>query len=80
MDKFEYNTDKITIEHGLGFQLLSWSKEVRQKLDLKQWGGSNRPNGRRERYMNPETIINHMSLLSIYNSFAGYHKIYILLN
>ena len=37
MDKFEYNTDMICIKHGLGFQLLSWSKEVREKLDLKQF-------------------------------------------
>ena len=71
IDSFEFNTDKICIEHGLGYQLLSWSKEVRQKLDLKQWGGSNKPNGKRERYMNPETIINSMRWLSIYNSFAG---------
>ena len=71
IDRFEFNTDKTCIEHGLGYQLLSWSKEVRQKLDLKQWGGSNQPNGTRERYMNPETIINHMKLLPIYNGFAG---------
>jgi len=66
IDKFEFNTDSLCIEHGLGFQLLSWSREVRTKLDLKQWGGSNSPKAKRERYMNPETIINHMNLRSIY--------------
>lgn len=66
IDRFEFNTDKICIEHGLGVQLLSWSQEIRRKLDLKQWGGSNQPNGTRERYMNPETIIKSMSLLTIY--------------
>lgn len=66
IDKFEFDTDKSCVDHGLGFQLLSWSKEVREKLDLKQWGGSNSPKGKRERYMNPITIINYMNTLPIY--------------
>lgn len=66
IDKFEFDTDKRCIDHGLGFQLLSWGKEVRTKLELNQWGGSNSPNGKRERYMNPITIINYMSTLPIY--------------
>lgn len=66
MDKFEFDTDKRCIDHGLGFQLLSWSMEVREKLDLKQWGGSNSPKGKRERYMNPITIINYMNTIPIY--------------
>jgi hypothetical protein len=66
IDKFEFDTDKRCVERGLGFQLLSWSKEVREKLDLKQWGGSNSPKGKRERYMNPITIINYMNMLPIY--------------
>ena len=69
MDRFEYNTDKITIEHGLGFQLLSWSNEVRLKLKMKQWGGSNQPNGKRERYMNPETIKKYIRSLSVYENY-----------
>ncbi len=67
IDKFEFNTDKRCIQHGLGFQLLNWSTEIREKLDLKQWGGSNSPKGKRERYMNPITIINYMNTLPIYN-------------
>lgn len=66
IDKFEFDTDKRCVERGLGFQLLSWSKEVREKLTLKQWGGSNSPNGKRERYMNPVTIINYMNTLPTY--------------
>jgi hypothetical protein len=66
MDKFEFDTDKRCIDHGLGFHLLSWSMEVREKLDLKQWGGSNSPKGKRERYMNPITIINYMNAIPIY--------------
>ena len=67
IDKFEFNTDKNCIEHGLGFQLLSWSIEVREKLHLSQWGGANSPKGKRERYMNPETITNYINTHSIYN-------------
>jgi hypothetical protein len=67
IDKFEFDTDKRCIDHGLGFQLLSWSIEVREKLHLNQWGGANSPNGTRERYMNPETIINYINILPIYN-------------
>jgi hypothetical protein len=66
IDNFEFDTDKKCIQHGLGFQLLSWSKEVREKLDLKQWGGSNSPKGKRERYMNPTTIVNYMNTLPMY--------------
>jgi hypothetical protein len=58
MDIFENNTDRRTIEHGLGYQLLSWSTEVRQNLKIKDWGGADK-NGvqERERYMSPKTII-----------------------
>ncbi len=67
IDKFEYNTDMRCIEHGLGYQLLLWSKEVRLKLNLTQWKGINKNdiNGR-ERYMNPESIIKTIQQLKIY--------------
>jgi hypothetical protein len=57
MDIFENNTDRRTIEHGLGYQLLAWSTEVRHNLKIKEWGGAVK-NGvqERERYMSPETI------------------------
>ena len=41
MDTFENDTDKRCIEHGLGYQLLAWSIEVRQNLKIKQWHGAN---------------------------------------
>lgn len=66
IDKFEFDTDKRVIDHGLGFQLLSWSIEIRGKLGLKQWGGSNSREAIRERYMNPLTIMNYMNTLPIY--------------
>jgi hypothetical protein len=58
MDIFENNTDRRTIEHGLGYQLLAWSTEVRQNLKIKEWGGAVK-NGiqERERYMSPKTIV-----------------------
>lgn len=34
VDKFENRTDHICINHGLGFQLLDWSKSVRQNLKI----------------------------------------------
>jgi len=68
MDRFEYNTDMLCIKHGLGYQLLSWSKEVRVKLNLTQWKGIKRLNKQgRERYMNPGSIVSAMAKIKIYN-------------
>ena len=64
MDLFEFNTDMRCIEHGLGYQLLSWSEEVREKLSLTKWGGANEP--KREKYMNPNTIKQSISCILIY--------------
>ncbi len=68
MDEFEFNTDKSSIEHGYGYQLLSWSIEVRKKLNLSVWGGVNNEKPKRERYMNPLTIQGYISNLSIYKT------------
>ncbi len=58
MDVFENNTDRRTIEHGLGYQLLAWSTEVRHNLKIKDWGGAAKSGiQERERYMSPETIM-----------------------
>ena len=58
MDIFENNTDKRTIEHGLGYQLLAWSIEVRQNLKIEAWGGADHKGVQeRERYMSPKTIM-----------------------
>lgn len=63
VDKFEWNTDKRTIEHGLGYQLYAWSSYVRKALDIKEWHGAsqdvdegNKPSIN-ERYMGPSTIL-----------------------
>ncbi|MDX2172010.1 MAG: hypothetical protein SFY56_02745 [Bacteroidota bacterium] len=71
IDKFEYNTDMLCIQHGLGYQLLSWSTEVRMKLNLIQWKGIKQmqANGR-ERYMNPQSIIDTIQALKMYVNVA----------
>ncbi len=57
MDTFENNTDRRCIAHGLGYQLLAWSVEVRKNLNIEQWGGTNSSGTlARERYMSPESI------------------------
>lgn len=67
MDHFEYATDMRCIESGLGYQLLSWSTEVRLKLNLMQWkGAADLKGSARERYMNPESILKAMKLNPIY--------------
>jgi predicted SprT family Zn-dependent metalloprotease len=55
IDKFEYATDMRCIEHGLGYQLLAWSMQVREKLQLKEWKNVSAKSSS-ERYMNPDTI------------------------
>lgn len=59
MDKMEYNTDLICIQHGLGKELLAYSQHVRKTMHVHNWRGVdyvyNNPGGR-ERYMNPATI------------------------
>ena len=72
VDSFEFNTDKRTVEHGLGYQLLDWSIFVRKALNVVEWKGAsvdlsdgNKPEAT-QRYMNPETIKNNIKLLDIY--------------
>ena len=58
MDTFENDTDKRCIQHNLGYQLLSWSTEVREKLKIKTWRGvGNNAVRERERYMSPSSIL-----------------------
>jgi len=58
IDRFEFNTDRICIDHGLGYQLLAWSKNVRENLKSSSWLGAATlpPDAASERYMNPKTI------------------------
>lgn len=72
-DKFEFNTDMRCVEHGLGYQLKSWSVYTRMALDLNEWKGAGKKNTKKaeteaeQRYMNPSTIEKYMQLLNIYN-------------
>jgi len=59
-DTFEFQTDSLCIEHGLGFELLAWSVEVRQKLGSTQFFQEKSKSQKQERYMNPETILKQM--------------------
>jgi predicted SprT family Zn-dependent metalloprotease len=62
MDTFENDTDKRCIAHGLGYQLLSWSSEVREKLKIKTWRGVDEKTQReRERYMSPASILKQIN-------------------
>lgn len=68
VDNFERNTDMICINHGLGYQLLDWSKSVRQNLKMEYWRGADNVlcNSKKERYLNPDSIINVMNKLTLY--------------
>lgn len=58
VDRFEFNTDRACINHGLGYQLLAWSINVRENLKSSSWLGAATlpPDATSERYMNPSTI------------------------
>ncbi|MFN6945281.1 MAG: hypothetical protein ACK4ND_10055 [Cytophagaceae bacterium] len=63
MDRLEYDTDQRTIDHGLGYQLLTWSRHVRMAYAVYVVGLENVNDitevteyNPRERYMYPETI------------------------
>ncbi len=61
LDKMEFNTDRICIQHGLGKYLFAYSKHVRETMHVHNWRGSDyvnkgNGNGKYERYMNPDTI------------------------
>lgn len=68
VDKFEFNTDLNCINHGLGYQLLDWSINVRENLQRENWLGAVNltADEQSERYMNPSTIISIISKHPIY--------------
>ena len=74
VDRFEFNTDHICINHGLGYQLYDWSKYVRTALDIKEWKGaetdysSEKDIPDKQRYMNPETIEKYIASNAIYKN------------
>lgn len=69
IDRFEFNTDNICINHGLGYQLLEWSSYVRKTMNREIWRGPDFAHRKmtKERYMNPSTIIRKLETCSIYN-------------
>lgn len=65
---FEFNTDRITIKHGLGYQLYDWSSYVRKVLNIKEWKGTSNTSSTNQRYMNPETIEKEIKKYSTYKN------------
>jgi hypothetical protein len=63
LDHFEYNTDKICIQHGLGKDLEAWSSYIRKTMHTVFWRGAAyvyKGDSKYERYMNPSTIEKNM--------------------
>ncbi|MFZ0596657.1 MAG: hypothetical protein WAM46_06720 [Flavobacterium sp.] len=75
VDQFESRTDHICINHGLGFQLLDWSKSVRENLKIDYWRGADNLKHKTsdERYLNPETIIQIMKQNQLYHKTLNYN-------
>lgn len=73
VNSFEFNTDRVAIEHGLGYQLKDWSVFVRKALKITEWQGASKDVDAGnainvdQRYMNPETIQKYIDSTSIYN-------------
>lgn len=68
LDRFEFHTDLICIQHGLGKYLEAWSSYIRQTMHTVNWRGAgyaNKPDMGYERYMNPSTIESY--LLQMHN-------------
>ncbi len=69
LDKFEYQTDQIAIEHGLGFQLLSWSEQTHDFIEKETKLTNKGPFDKifeNERYMRPATIRRQLKKLGGY--------------
>lgn len=72
MDNFENKTDSITIERGLGYQLIDWNIYLRKAFgmpDPENGPDPFFPDTTRERYMSPARIKQVMSRSKIYSEF-----------
>jgi hypothetical protein len=72
IDKFEFKTDSICIAHGLGYQLLVWSENLRKTMNSTNWRGpdyAHKPQNT-ERYMNPATIQRQINANPLYNTLT----------
>ena len=70
LTRFEFQTDSTCIAHGLGYQLLAWSTFIRTTLHYENWTESTNINKGpmlKEKYMNPDTIIERISMSAIYD-------------
>jgi len=68
VDKMEYKTDLICIQHGLGKYLETYSLHVRKTMHVSYWRGVDHvfeKDDHIERYMNPATIERYMQLAAI---------------
>jgi len=64
LDRMEYSTDLICIEHGLGKELEAYSQHVRTVMNVENWRGVDyvtKDDQNIERYMNPGTIEKFMN-------------------
>ena len=68
VDKMEYKTDLICIQHSLGKYLETYSLHVRKTMHVDYWRGVDHvfeKDDHFERYMNPATIERYMQLATI---------------
>jgi len=68
VDKMEYKTDLICIQHGLGKYLETYSMHVRKTMHVKYWRGVDHvfeKDDHIERYMNPSTIEKYMQTATL---------------
>lgn len=68
VDKMEYRTDLICIQHGLGKYLEAYSMHVRKTMHVKYWRGVDHvfeKDDHIERYMNPATIEKYMQAATV---------------
>ena len=70
LDRFEFKTDSICIAHGLGYQLLAWSKNLRTQMHSTNWRGPDYVQRVQtvERYMNPATIQHRINITPLYHA------------
>ncbi|MEO5683511.1 MAG: hypothetical protein ABIQ88_12760 [Chitinophagaceae bacterium] len=74
LDRFEYHTDMICIQHGLGTDLEAWSSYIRNTMHTVFWRGAGyvyKGDIKYERYMNPSTIEKNMPLNGNTTTGAG---------
>ena len=68
LDRMEFNTDLICIQHGLGKYLEAYSMHVRNSMHVHNWRGVDYVNEKdesHERYMNPGTIEKYIATESL---------------